>query len=155
VFCISWQHHVMNILNRPHAPAVVFMGGPLHWIARKFVNNDLIKQALGGLSIQASVHQQGYLNTASDDYHRTDHLTTGKECTLYGFIPSSSVDTDRTLFPTEAILDKYLDHWTGEWNERCNSIFKDIWSNMHVHNKVIPRTPGQWKQFLQGNNHKS
>jgi hypothetical protein len=74
---------------------------------------------------------------------------TGKERTLYGFVASSSVDANRTLFPTEAMLEEYLDHWTGEWNERCETIFEDIWSNMHTHNVVTTRTLGRWKQILE------
>jgi hypothetical protein len=118
------------------------MGGPLHWIAQKFVGDDLIEQALGGPSIQSSVHQKGYLNAASIDYHRADHLTNREEQTLYGFVPSSSADADRTLFPTEAMLEQYLDHWTGQWNDRCEAIFEKIWENIHVHNIVAPKTPG-------------
>jgi hypothetical protein len=45
-FRIHWQHHVMGILNQPHAPVVIFIGGPLHWITHKFVNDNLIERAL-------------------------------------------------------------------------------------------------------------
>lgn len=151
-FRIRWRAAVTDVLRRPHARAVVFLGGPLHWIARKFKGDALLLDALTGPSIQVSVHQSGYLNAGEEGYYRSDDLSPGEQRTLYGFTSGANGDGDRTLFPTEAILATYLNHWTGEWNDRCQSIFETIWDNIHDRDMVLAMTPGQWNQFLRGNN---
>lgn len=147
-FLTKWRTRVKDILGRPHASVVVFAGGPLHWIARKFKADLLIAAAFKGPSVQVTVHQVGFLNAKLPGYPRADELSSGEERTIYGFMGGSSPDKDRTLFPTEAMLDEYLDHYTGQWNNRCESIFETIWSNIHDRGSIKAYTPGQWKQFL-------
>ena len=110
-----------DILRRPHARAVIAMGGPTSWIARHYGGERLITEFMAGPSIQVTVHHRGGVDT---DTTRNvpvfyDQLTKQEIELIHGYIPLGSPTEERWAYPTSELLEEFSKHWRGEWNVGC------------------------------------
>ncbi|RDB22794.1 hypothetical protein Hypma_010276 [Hypsizygus marmoreus] len=134
-----------SVLVQAHARSVVFYGGILHWITRKFRGDELIAEAMQGPSIRVSLHRQGWLDTRHPDFPRCDTLTVEEQNAIYGLFPGEGAESDRTIWPTEECLLQGMDTYNGCWTRECDAIFNTIWKN--IENEThSPLTKSGWAQ---------
>lgn len=61
-FANQYLGKLADILRRPHARALIGLGGPASWIARQYGDN-LVQQFMSGPSIQVTYHGKGYVDS--------------------------------------------------------------------------------------------
>ena len=61
-FANQYLGKLADILRRPHARALIGLGGPASWIARQY-GDDLVQQFMNSPSIQVTYHGKGYMDS--------------------------------------------------------------------------------------------
>lgn len=152
-FMDQYLGKLADILRRPHARAVVAMGGPTSWIARYYGGERLVTEYMSGPSIQVTVHHRGGVaNPPSLDMPVFyDQLSAQEVELIHGYVPLGSPTEDRWAFPTTEIFEECSKHWRGEWNQGCERIMgnvaRDLGSGL-----LAPQTRKEWREYLRGNN---
>jgi len=120
-FMDQYLGKLTDILQCPHARAVIAMGGPTSWIAWYYGSEHLIAEYMSSLSIQVTVHHRGDIANTSflDMPVFYDHLSAQEVDLIHGYIPLGSPIVDHWAFPTTEILEDCSQHWWGEWNQGC------------------------------------
>lgn len=139
-----------NVLQRPHAGALIGLGGPYSWIARYFGGSEILQKFIGGPSILTTCHNKGESDSTDDDalYIQYDCMNQGELDLVIGFISSGGPESDRWLFPPEALLWELCEHYSGEWNDYLEEKFTGIAKAIEKGN---PRalTRGGWRKFFR------
>lgn len=152
-FMYQYLGRLADILRRPHARAVIAMGGPTSWIARHYGGDRLITEFMTGPSIQVTVHHRGGVN--SDTAHNVpvfyDQLSEQEIELIHGYIPLGSPTEDRWAYPTSELFEEFSKHWRGEWNSGCERIMGNIASGL-ASGLLAPMTRKEWREYLRGNN---
>ena len=127
-FCDQYMGKLADILRRPHARALISMGGPTAWIAKRYGGSSLVQRFLDGPSAQVTIHHRGAVTSSPfcDDALFYDHVSAQEENLVHGFVSADNPDHHRWLFPTTEVLDDYCHHWRGEWTVGCELIFNNI-----------------------------
>lgn len=149
----QYKVNLLDILRRPHARALIGMGGTYSWIARKFGGLHLVQEFMQGPSIQVTLHQQGWVDKASFLFFRCDKMSPEELKAVVGYTigGTGSRSTDRTLWPDNATLLASCRHYSGEWNLDCERIFNNLFEQMEA-GAAESRTPGDWHQFFRSDN---
>ncbi|KDR65083.1 hypothetical protein GALMADRAFT_82296 [Galerina marginata CBS 339.88] len=152
-FVALYLGKIMEILQRPHAPTFIAMGGACSWIAHYWGGNILIDLLMWGPSIQTTLYGAGMNDVRYEHpFHvHWDRVSAQEISFLFGHIPHPTDSRqDRWLFPPPHILEEFCDHWTGEWNEGLESIFLYIARGVKASPPEIePKSRGSWKTFLR------
>lgn len=152
-FMDQYLGKLADILWRPHARAVIAMGGPTSWIARFYGGNRLVEEYMSGPSSQVTVHHRGgvadapFLNMPV--FH--DQLSKQEVELIHGYIPLGNPNEDRWAFPTSELLEEFSNHWRGEWNQGCERIMGNIARSLES-GALTPLTRREWREYLRGNN---
>lgn len=147
-----YRAELLKVLDRPHARAVIAMGGPLAWIAKRYVGGELIQRYMDGPSIQVSVHQKGWLDQESFTYAQADRISAEEENTIYGYVKYGDNEVDKTLWPTAAALRKALGHFRGEWNPICEAAYTTIFNKLQ-NGQIELKTRSAWVHWLRSPDH--
>jgi len=109
----QYMGKLADILRRPHARALVSMGGPTAWIAKCYGGSSLIQQFLNGPSVQVTIHHRGAVASSPfcDDALFYNQISAQEENLVHGFVSTENPDHHRWLFPTTEIMDDYCHHW--------------------------------------------
>lgn len=152
-FMDQYLGKLADILRRPHARAVVAVGGPTSWIARHYGGEWLIEEFMSGPSIQVTVHHRGGVADAPflEMPVFYDQLSAQEVELIHGYIPLGSPTEDRWAFPTTEILEDCSKHWRGEWNMGCERIMTNIARDLSS-GLLAPQTRKEWREYLRGNN---
>lgn len=152
-FMDQYLGKLADILRRPHARAVIAMGGPTSWIARFYGGERLVEEYMSGPSIQVTVHHRGGVaNTSSLNMPVFyDQLSAQEVELIHGYVPLGSPTEDRWAFPTTEILEECSKHWRGEWNQGCERIMGNIARDLGS-GLLAPQTRKEWREYLRGNN---
>lgn len=139
-----------NILQRPHAGALIGLGGPYSWIARYFGGTEVLQKFISGPSILTTCHNKGESDSTDDDalYIQYDYLNPGELNLVLGFISSGGPESDRWLFPPEAFLWEFSEHYDGGWNMQIEHKFLIIAQEIEGGNPRA-RTCGSWRKFFR------
>ena len=152
-FMDQYLGKLADILHRPHARAVVAMGGPTSWIARHSGGDRLVTEFMAGPSIQVTVHHRGGVNTGT--MHNMpvfyDQLSAQEIELIHGYIPLGSPTEVRWAYPTSELLEEFSKHWRGEWNAGCERIMSNISLSL-ASGLLAPMTRKEWREYLRGNN---
>jgi len=152
-FMDQYLGKLADILRRPHARAVIAMGGPTSWIAQFYGGERLVEEFMSGPSIQVTVHhRRGVASAPSLDMPVFyDQLLAQEIELIHGYVPLGNPTEDRWAFPTTEILEECSKHWRGKWNQGCEHIMgniaKDLGSGL-----LAPQTRKEWREYLRGNN---
>ena len=152
-FMDQYLSKLADILRRPHARAVIAMGGPTSWIARFYGGNCLVEEYMSGPSSQVTVHHRGGVTVAPSldmpVFH--DQLSKQEVELIHGYIPLGSPNDDRWAFPTSELLEEFSNHWRGEWNQGCERIMGNIARSLES-GALAPLTRREWREYLRSNN---
>lgn len=145
---------LVDILRHPHARALVSMGGPTTWIAKRYGGQAIVQRFMDGPSTQVTVHHRGAVTSSPffDDPLFHDQISVQEENLVHGFVPAENPDHHRWLFPTIDIMEDFCNHWSGEWMEGCDSIFHHIAKSLEQ-GTTKPLTRKGWKNYLHSMNH--
>lgn len=147
-----YQASLLQFLARPHAAAVIAMGGPVAWIGKRYGGSELVQRYLNGPSIQVTVHQKGYVDPDSAVYAQSDQISPEEEDIIYGHISYGSTQSDEWMFPTSNMLGIALTHWRGEWNPVCEDAYREIFKKLES-GTGEPKTKREWVTWLRGPSH--
>ena len=152
-FMDQYLGKLADILHRPHARAVIAMGGPTSWIARFYRGRRLVEEYMSGPSIQVTVHHQGGVATAPflDMPVFYDQLSMQEIELIHGYVLLGNPTEDRWAFTTTEILEECSKHWRGEWNQGCEHIMGNIARDLGS-GLLAPQTRKEWREYLRGNN---
>ena len=141
-----------DILRRPHARALIGLGGPASWIARTY-GDDLVQKFMAGPSLQVTFHEKGFLDSKDRKpaFARCDELTPGELDLVFGHIRSGGGDQDKWVYPTPELLDELCDHWSGQWNDQLEFVFQEIRKEL-LGSNARPRSRGDWRSFFHKSN---
>jgi hypothetical protein len=152
-FMDQYLGKLADILRRPHARAVIAMGGPTCWIARFYGGDRLVEEYMSGPSNQVTVHHRGGVAVAPflamPVFH--DQLSKQEVELIHGYIPLGSPSDDRWAFPTSELLEEFSNHWRGEWNQGCERIMGNI-AHALESGALAPLTRREWREYLRSNN---
>ncbi|KIJ95054.1 hypothetical protein K443DRAFT_109421 [Laccaria amethystina LaAM-08-1] len=152
-FMDQYLSKLADILRRPHARAVIAMGGPTSWIARFYGGHRLVEEYMSGPSSQVTVHHRGGVAVAPfldmPVFH--DQLSKQEVELIHGYIPLGNPNEDRWAFPTSELLEEFSNHWRGEWNQGCERIMGNIARSLES-GALAPLTRREWREYLRSNN---
>lgn len=143
-----------DILRRPQARALVSMGGPSAWIAKRYGGPSIVQRFMDGPSTQVTIHHRGAVADSPfyDDPMFHNQISAQEENLVHGFVPAENPEHHRWLFPTMEILEDHCNHWRGEWTQGCDSIFHNIVKGLE-RGTAKPLTRKGWKAYLHSANH--
>jgi len=109
----QYMGKLANILHRPHARALISMGGPTAWIAKHYGGSSLVQRFMDSPSTQVTIHHRGAVASSPfcDDALFYDQVSAQEENLVHGFVSTDNSDHHRWLFPTTEIMDDYCHHW--------------------------------------------
>ena len=151
-FCTSYMARMNDLLRRPHARAFIGEGGQFSWIARRWTGLRLVEEFMSGPSIQVTVHNRGFYDSASEDasYLSHDAVSEQEKDLLLGFCPGTNGCIGRWLFPPADIFDDNFELWTGEWNAALDHIYRRLADDI-ARGKGKLRTREKWKNWIRNN----
>ena len=151
-FCLAYLAKINDILRRPHARAFIAEGGQISWIARRWTGTRLVEEFMSGPSIQVTIHNRGFYDSASEDasYLAHDIVSEQEKDLLLGYCPGSNGCMGRWLFPPMDIFNDNFELWTGEWNAALDHIYRRLADDIaRGHAKL--RTREKWKCWIRNN----
>ena len=91
-FCSSYLAKMNDVLRRPHACAFIAEGGQIAWIARRWTGTRLVEEFMSGPSIQVTIHNRGFYDSAPEDASYLAHDTVSKQekDLLLGYCPGTN-----------------------------------------------------------------
>ena len=152
----QYMGKLADILRRPQARALVSMGGPTAWIAKRYSGPSIVQCFMDGPSAQVTVHHRGAVTSSPfyDDPMFHDQISAQEENLVHGFVPAENPEHHRWLFPTTEIMEDYCNHWHGEWMQGCDLIFQNIAKGLEW-GTAKPMTRKGWKAYLHSPNHRT
>ncbi|KIJ92329.1 hypothetical protein K443DRAFT_135317 [Laccaria amethystina LaAM-08-1] len=134
--------------------ALISMGGPTAWIAKRYGGQAIIQRFMDGPSTQVTVHHRGAVASSVffEDPLFHDQISAQEENLVHGYVPAENPEHQRWLFPTTDIMEDFCDHWRGEWTEGCDSIFHHIAKSLD-RGTAKPLTRKGWRSYLHSTNH--
>ncbi|KAJ7982892.1 hypothetical protein DFH06DRAFT_1318364 [Mycena polygramma] len=149
----EYRSNLGKIVDTPQARALILKGGAVSWIARAFAGLGLVRRALNGPSVQVSIHHSGANDSADDDCIDVtwDDVSDGDYEAVFGYIKGQTQELDTYLFPTDAMLEEFSDHYYREWNPFCDKTFRRIKADLDE-NRGRARTRTEWKHYFQSSN---
>ena len=150
----QYMGKLADILRRPHARALISMGGPTAWIAKRYGGPDIVQRFMNGPSAQVTVHHRGAVASSPfcDNPIFYDQISAQEENLVHGFVPAENPEHHRWLFPTMEIMEDFCNHWYGEWTQGCDLIFHNIAGALE-RGTAKPLTRKGWKAYLHSANH--
>ncbi|EDR09697.1 uncharacterized protein LACBIDRAFT_319060 [Laccaria bicolor S238N-H82] len=151
-YCATYLARMNDVLRRPHACAFIAEGGQLSWIARRWSGTRLVEEFMSGPSIQITVHNRGFYDSASEDasYLSHDIVSEQEKDLLLGYCSGSNGCSGRWLFPPADMFNGNFDLWTGEWNAALDHIYRRLADDI-ARGKAKLRTREKWKCWIRNN----
>ncbi|KAF8211908.1 hypothetical protein K438DRAFT_1805577 [Mycena galopus ATCC 62051] len=113
-----WVASAMEVVKRPHG--IGFIYGGINSELAQLLDPSLVERWSRGPSLQVTAFSKGdkFLEKGLPDgkSHRfltSDCVSEAEKLILLGYIPGSSTDQDRTLFPSPEILEEGSNHFRG------------------------------------------
>ena len=150
----QYMGKLADILRRPHARALVSMGGPTAWIAKRYGGPEIVQRFMNGPSTQVTVHHRGAVASSPfcEDPIFYDQISAQEENLVHGFVPAENPEHHRWLFPTTEIMEDFCNHWSGEWTQGCDLILHNIAKALD-RGTAKPLTRKGWRSYLHSANH--
>ncbi|KAJ7159406.1 hypothetical protein C8R46DRAFT_906326 [Mycena filopes] len=153
-WAIAWVKKILDILKRPHMRALVSLGGPLAWIARRYRPN-LLKEFMEGPSTQVAVHFKGWNDSRYSNSWglMADSVSESEKDILRGVVTVEGVS--KALYPTEDLCLEFFEHYSGENNEGFDKALAHIWREIdegRPHPRSNQEMKGHLRRFHNGIN---
>jgi hypothetical protein len=81
-----------------------------------------------------------------------DELSEGDYLAMSSLISGRTLEEDLYLYPTDAMLMEFSDHYYGEWNPFCDRTFERLKRELDSQ-RARGRTRSEWKKYFQSSNH--
>jgi hypothetical protein len=150
----QYMGKLADILRRPHARALVSMGGPTAWITKRFGGSEIVQHFLNGPSAQVTIHHRGAVSSSPfyDEPIFYDQISAQEENLIHGYVPAENPEHHHWLFPTMDIMEDFCNHWCREWTQGCDLIFHNIVKALE-RGTAKPLTRKGWRSYLHSTNH--
>jgi hypothetical protein len=152
----AWLASASEVLRRPNAVAFIAEGGIVSEIAQ-IIDPSLIHRFAKGPSVQVTEFSKGDKFLQKDppggeerQFFTADCVSEAEISILLRYIPGENSDLDRTLFPRQAMLEEYSDHFRGMIGAGALRILTNLVEKAERNPKWM--TDSQWKAYLRPNN---
>lgn len=107
---------------------------------------------MSGPSIQVSVHNRGFYDSASEDasYLMHDVVSEQEKDLLLGYCPGVNGGTGRWLFPPTDVFEERFSLWTGEWNAALDHCYRRL-ADAIARGRGKLRTREKWRDWIRNN----
>ncbi|KAJ6513486.1 hypothetical protein C8R45DRAFT_1088505 [Mycena sanguinolenta] len=152
----QWLILATEVVKRPNAVAFITEGGILSEIAQA-LNPGLVQQLADGPSTQITELSKGdkiLINeppgSGPPEFYTASSISEGEGLILVRYMAGVGAEPDKYLFPTQAMLDEFSDHFHNMVGEGACQII----SNLLAHAESNPNwlTESGWKSYLRSNN---
>ncbi|KAJ6447961.1 hypothetical protein C8R45DRAFT_1115600 [Mycena sanguinolenta] len=152
----QWLITATNVVKRPNAVAFITEGGILSEIAQA-LNPGLVQLLADGPSTQITELSKGEKILINEppgggppEFYTASSVSEGEGLILVGYIAGTGADPDKYLFPTQAMLDEFSDHFHGMVGEGACQIIGNLLAR--AENNPSWMTESNWKSYLRSNN---
>lgn len=151
-FCTTYLARMNDLLRRPHARAFIAEGGQYSWIARCWTGTCLVEEFMSGPSIQITVHNRGFYDSASENasYLTYDSVSDQEKDILLGYCPGVHGCGGCWLFPPADVFEDKFSLWTGEWNAALDHCYRRL-ADTITRGKAKLRTREKWRDWIRNN----
>ncbi|KAJ7693476.1 hypothetical protein B0H16DRAFT_1751490 [Mycena metata] len=146
----QYEAGLQDLLNRDNAVAFIGLGGSLCYIAEKY-NLDLVQRFARGPSLQVTQFGKGQMSLfpqgGTETFFTRDRVSASEIGMLEGLIAGASPGSERTLWPSTAVIEAECPHWNGYLNAGLYAILENVGKDL---NKRIYcwHTFGQWREYF-------
>lgn len=149
-----YKTSVAQLLERPHARALVFHGGLASRLVMALAPKIFYEVVLAGPSAQVTWHRKGYTDPRARTV--TDELCKGDLDIIAGVTatppPGKNVRPgdkpgQYSIWPPPEMFATIFKGWHGEWTQECENWFQQSWIAREGHAFLTPNRT--WRQHLQ------
>lgn len=150
----QYMGKLADILQCPHAQALISMGGPTAWIAKCYGGQAIVQRFMDSPSTQVTIHHRRAVASSVffNDPLFHNQISAQEENLVHGYIPAENPEHQWWLFLTTDIMEDFCDHWRGEWTKGCDSLFHHITKSLD-RGTAKPLTQKGWRSYLHSTNH--
>lgn len=143
----DYELSVIELLNRPHAPAFLYEGGLLARIAKHYSSRNLPARAMKGPSAAITLHGAGYF--IPERSTRREHVTDFEKLVLIGQSnPTGHKKEAHFIFPPPQIFNERFLRFDGQWTEDCEEWIQIRFDRIE-NNVLDAKTIGEWVAELR------
>ncbi|KAF8132689.1 hypothetical protein K438DRAFT_1787839 [Mycena galopus ATCC 62051] len=151
-----WVTSTTEVVKCPNGVGFIYEGGIYSELAQA-LNPTLVERWSRGPSLQVTLFSKGDKFLERDNpegktrrFLTTDCISEAEKLILLGYIPGSTTEQDRTLFPSAEILEEGSDHFRGMTGAGALSIIEGLLKK--AQNNPKWHTAAQWRNYLRPNN---
>jgi hypothetical protein len=144
---------IYQLLQKPNAIAFIAKGGVCKFVAELFAP-DLAYRFVRGPSEQVSEFGKGKTPRLMIDGQSTlcicDQVTELEVAILLGHVKGKNSDQERSLWPSQALLEQYSLHVKGYLSNGAYTLLEYLSNRILVEKIYDWRTKSEWKSYLRG-----
>ncbi|KAF8124404.1 hypothetical protein K438DRAFT_2034276 [Mycena galopus ATCC 62051] len=150
-----YLRQVEELLRRPHAPALIALGGAVSFIVQAY-ETDLVSRFCQGPSLQTSRFGSGAVRLDTyegvESLYTADQISDGEIAVLCGHISRGNHLTDAYLWPQPRWIYKISEHWTGGWSTIFLSFMENLRASIMDRKNYRWRTEREWRSYIRNGN---
>ncbi|KAF8164044.1 hypothetical protein K438DRAFT_1984929 [Mycena galopus ATCC 62051] len=150
-----YLRQVEELLRRPHAPALIALGGAASFIAQAY-DEDLAARFRQGPSLQTSRFGGGEVRLSVYDgvesLYTAEQISDGEISVLCGHISRGNHQTDAYLWPLPRWIHEMSEHWTGGWSTVFRSFMENLRVSIMDRRSYRWRTKREWRSYIRNGN---
>jgi hypothetical protein len=143
---------IFQLLQKPNTIAFIAKGGICKFVAELFAP-DLAYRFVRGLSEQVSEFGKGKTLRVMIDGQSTlcisDQVSDVEVAILLGHIKGKNADQERSLWPSQALLEQHSLHVRGYTSSGTHSVFEYLRRRIMVQKIYDWKTKAEWKAYLR------
>ncbi|KAF8206728.1 hypothetical protein K438DRAFT_2013843 [Mycena galopus ATCC 62051] len=150
-----YLRQVEELLRRPHAPALVALGGAASFIALAYDENlaDRFRQ---GPSLQTSRFGGGEVRlevyNGVESLYTAEQISDSEISVLCGHISRGNHQTDAYLWPLPRWIHEISEHWTGGWSTVFHSFMENLRVSIMDRRNYRWRSEREWRSYIRNGN---
>ncbi|KAK7007002.1 hypothetical protein R3P38DRAFT_3213069 [Favolaschia claudopus] len=148
-----YQANLLHLLERPNAVAFIAKGGICKFVAELYAPN-LAYRFFQGPSAQVSEFARGKTRRIEKGDHpglyTSDQVSEAEVSMLLGYVKGASMGGDKTLWPPQALFEKYSTHMRGYISSGAYSMLDNLRRKIVVEQCYEWRTRQEWVAYLRG-----
>ncbi|KAK7037867.1 hypothetical protein R3P38DRAFT_3181919 [Favolaschia claudopus] len=148
-----YQGTLLPLLQRPNAVAFIAKGGICKYVAELYAP-DLVYRYVRGPSAQVSEFARGKTRRitkgSNPGLYTADQVSDTEVSMLLGHVKGAHAGADKTLWPPQALFEKYSPHMRGYLSAGAYNMLDNIRRRIVEEQCYEWRTRSEWVSYLRG-----
>jgi hypothetical protein len=144
---------IFQLLQKPNATAFIAKGGICKFVAELFAP-DLAYRFVRGPSEQVSEFGKGktlrLMINGQSTLCISDQVSDVEVAILLGHVKGKNADQERSLWPSQALLEQHSLHVRGYTSTGVHTLFEYLGNRILVEKVYDWKTKAEWKAYLRG-----